>query len=73
VDSRWATGAGVARIPEPPGAVVTIAAGVVLGLALALMVTVFHASSLPVRTRRFLLLVALIAGILAALRWQGTL
>jgi hypothetical protein len=73
---RWRLGgAGVARIPEPARATVTNAAGVVLGLALAmtLVATVGNTSPLPARARWLLLLLALIAGILAVLHRQGTL
>jgi hypothetical protein len=52
---------------------VTIAAEMVLGLALALVTVVSNTSSLPARTKWFLLLLAFIAGSLAALRRQGTL
>ena len=51
----------------------TIAAEMVLGLALALVTVVANTSSLPARTRWFLLLLAVFAGSLAALRRQGTL
>jgi hypothetical protein len=52
-----------------------MAVGSVLGLALALALTLFVAfsnSPLSDIARWFLLLLALAAGILAALRWQGT-
>jgi hypothetical protein len=62
-------GPDVAGLPEPAGAVATIAAGVVLGLGL--VVAVSNASSLPTRARWLLLLLALVAGILAMLRlWE---
>jgi hypothetical protein len=60
----------VAGLPEPAGAVATIAAEVVLGLGL--VVAVSNASSLPTRARWLLLLLALVAGILAMLRlWSA--
>ena len=45
----------------------------VLGLALALVVAVSNTYDIADRTRWLLLLFALIGGILAALRHQGTL
>jgi hypothetical protein len=50
-----------------------MAAGAVQGLALALVVVVANNWSLSARTRWLLLLLALVAGLLAALRQQGTL
>jgi hypothetical protein len=49
------------------------AAGAVLMLALALVLVVASSPSLSDRTKWFLLLLALVAGTLAALRWLGTL
>jgi hypothetical protein len=70
---RWRL--GDTCFPEPVGAVVTIAAGVVLGLALALalVATVGNTSPLPARARWLLLLLASSAGILAVLHRQGML
>jgi hypothetical protein len=70
---RWRL--GDTCIPEPAGAVVTNAAGVVLGLALALalVATVGNTSPLPARARWLLLLLAIIAGILAILHRHGAL
>jgi hypothetical protein len=44
----------------------------VLGLALALFVASLASSSLSARTRWLLLVLALVAGLLAMLRLQGT-
>ncbi len=49
------------------------ATGIVLEVALALFVASLASSSLLARTRWFLPLLALAAGILAVLRLQGTL
>jgi hypothetical protein len=52
---------------------VTIAVGLVLVLALALGTAVIANPSLSGTARRFLLWLALVAGILATLRWQGAI
>jgi uncharacterized membrane protein len=52
---------------------VTVAAGIALGLTFALVAAVLNTSSLPVRTRSGLLLLALVAAILISLRQQGAL
>jgi hypothetical protein len=52
---------------------VTVAAGIALGLTFALVAAVLNNSSLPVKTRSGLLLLALVAAILIALRQQGAL
>jgi hypothetical protein len=77
---RWRLGgAGVARIPELAGAIVTIAAGVVLGLAifLALAIVLIFAiasvPSLPAPAMWLLLLLAIVAGIMAILHRHGAL
>ncbi len=57
----------------PTGAVGMTATGILLGVALALFVASLASSSLPNRTRWFLLMLALAAGILAVLRLQGML
>ncbi len=51
----------------------TLAVGFVLALALVLTVAVVYAPSLSDRIRWVLLLLALGAGFLATLRWQGAL
>jgi hypothetical protein len=63
----------MASLPEPAGAAGMTATGIVLGLALALFIVSFASSSLSNRARWFLLVLALVAGILAVLRLQGTL
>jgi hypothetical protein len=60
----------VARLLEE--AVVTTATGTVLGLALMLVVVVSNAAVVSPATKWALLLLALVAGVLAALRQQGT-
>lgn len=67
---RWRPyGAGVAGFHES-AAVMTTAAGTVLVLALLLVVTVSNIQTIPTRARAFLLLLAMVAGILAVMQ-QG--
>jgi hypothetical protein len=73
VDSRRAAGTDMAGLPEPTGAVVMMATGIVLLLALLLTIAVANAPSLSAGTRWLLLILALGDGILAVLRLQGTL
>ena len=54
-------------------AAMRVAEGLVLALALILVLAVANTSSLLDRRRWFLLLLALVAGILAGLRRQGAL
>ena len=51
----------------------TVAAGIALGLTFTLVAAVLNTSSLPVRTRSGLLLLALVAAILISLHQQGAL
>jgi len=50
-----------------------IAAGALLGLALTLAIVAFYTPTLPVAATRLLLLLAVVASMLAALRWQRAL
>ena len=53
---------------RPTEATVTMAVGIVLGLALVLIAAVFLSPSLPIEIRWFLLLLALTARVLTAWR-----
>ena len=57
----------MAGVPEPAWAVVMIAAGVVLALAIALIVAIASVPSLPAPASWLLLLLAMTAGVLAIL------